>query len=232
MPEHKFHVISTDKTVADDFGKKGYREYLLCETCEGRSGEWDDYASKVFFGDVAKPMARGQKTIRFAKVGYKIFKLFLMSLLWRMHAAEGELFSQVDLGQKHGERIRQALIAGDPLDQDDYPCLIVAVLIDGKMYHDWILQPDVARADGYRWYRFVVCGYLFNFAVSSHSLPKGVSEFSLTTRDELVVSIEDIRQIHFLKDVACRFGEAQRTPAQLKRRKRSIQSVPIRKPTS
>lgn len=212
MPEHKFHVISTDKAVADDFGMKGYREHLLCEACEGRTGAWDDYASKFFFGDAAQLIARGQKSLHLANVSYKPFKLFLMSLLWRMHIAEGELFEQVDLGEKHGECLRLALLSDNPLGQEDYPCLVVAVLIDGRFLQDWILQPEVVRIDARRWYRLVVCGYLFAFAVASHPLPRDVSKNALAPTGELVISVEDIRQIQFLSGAFSRFQNRLQIP--------------------
>lgn len=210
MPEHKFHVISTDKAVADDFGMKGYREHLLCEACEGRTGAWDDYASKFFFGDVAQLTACGQKSLHLANVSYKPFKLFLMSLLWRMHIAEGELFERVDLAERHAERLRLALLSDDPLGQEDYPCLMVAVLIDGRFRQDWMLQPNVTRFDARRWYCVVVCGYPFAFAVASHPLPRGVSKTALAPTGELVISVEDIRQIRFLSDAFTRFQDRLR----------------------
>jgi len=206
----RFHVISTDKNVTEDFGQKGYREYLLCESCEGKTGRWDYYASQVFYRRQHRQPEMGNRSIRFPEVSYKEFKLFLMSLLWRMQSAEGTLFSRIDLGQKHSERVRSALLIDDPLSPDDYPCFITAVMDDGQFCEDWLLQPEAARADGYRWYHLLVGGYLFSYAVASHPLPRGFSEYSLTLSNELTVRIREIRDIPFLHKTMSRFGEAQR----------------------
>lgn len=210
MPQHKFHVISTNSDVPDDFGQKGYREYLLCESCESKTARWDHYASQVFYRKQHRRPAAGSRSFRFSEVYYKEFKLFLVSLLWRMHSAEGAVFSKIDLGPKHSERVRNAMLNEDPLSQDDYPCFITAVMIDGQFCEDWLFQPEPTRADGHRWYHLLVAGYLFSYAVASHPLPKGLTGHSLNVNDELTVQIREMRDIPFLHETMSRFGEAQR----------------------
>lgn len=203
-------MISTDRDVAADFGQKGYREYLLCESCEDKTGRWDHYASQVFYRKQHRQPEMGNRRFRFPEVSYKEFKLFLMSLLWRMHSAEGALFNNIDLGQKHSERVRNALLIDDPLSQDDYPCFITAVMIDGQFCEDWLFQPEATRTDGRRWYHLLVAGYLFSYVVASHPLPKGLTEHSLNSNDELAVQFRELREIPFLHKTMSGFGEAER----------------------
>lgn len=214
--QHKGHFfqLTTDAATPERTIQDCLKECLLCEPCDSlKLGALDSYASTVLFRDTARPTAIGQSTLQFDGIEYGQFKLFLLSLLWRMHAAQSKFFAEVDLGVMHGESIRQALLSSDPLQPTEYPCFLTAVRIDGVSYEAWILQPDCIRQDGHRWYRIVICGVLFNFAVSSHALPRVMQEAAFGPMKGLVVPVFDIHDIGFLADAATRLGAARRERA-------------------
>jgi hypothetical protein len=145
-------------------------------------------------------------------VDYEKFKLFLLSVLWRMSVSRLEFFAKVRLG-RHEETLRLALLANDPLKPTDYPCLLTAVMIDGIFHQDWILPPDLVKYESHHCYRVVLSGFLFAFFVSSHPMPSSVFNYCINKRDEFRIFIQDIKQVPFLMDVAVRFGQAIRKRA-------------------
>ncbi len=54
----RFYTLKLDLEEMDRSSsriqQKGIREYLLCDTCEGKLAKWEDYA--VYYGDVDHPV--------------------------------------------------------------------------------------------------------------------------------------------------------------------------------
>lgn len=148
---HRFHVISTDSSKPETFGQKGVREKLLCNACEQKFGRWEKYAKEAFAEGRGIKIVRHNKHFKLENLDYRRFRLFLLSLLWRMGVSELDFFSLTDLGDKHLEKLRIALLNEDPLEPQQYPCLMSIVKIKGTVHMDWISQPMHHKSkDGYR----------------------------------------------------------------------------------
>src|SRR6185369_9966367 len=85
----------------------------------------------------------------------------------RLCLQQDSYFKAVDLGRKHSERLRLAILSEETLPEAEFPILLAAPLIDGQFLSDWILPPDPIRVDGNRLYRGLISGYLFSFIVGS-----------------------------------------------------------------
>ncbi|OGL32411.1 hypothetical protein A3E76_02600 [Candidatus Saccharibacteria bacterium RIFCSPHIGHO2_12_FULL_44_22] len=111
--------------VGTDMGKKkraptgSYDQDILCRKCDNKLGVYDNYALNFINTSklVDHPTGVGW-TI--SNVDHKKLKLFCMSYLWRASITERKEFNGVSLGNKHEERIRQLLLAGDAGSPDDY----------------------------------------------------------------------------------------------------------------
>ena len=209
---HRFHVIPNDPAKSEKYGQKGIREKLLCEKCEQKFSRWEKYAKETFSDGKIK-IERSGKIFKLADLNYRSFKLFLLSLLWRMGVSKLKFFSLADLGSKHLEILRVALLNEDPLEPLQYPCLMSAVHINGKFYTDWISQPAHNKSGNYHCHSVVINGILFTFYVTSHAPPAIFENVCINKKNEMCVFVSDIKEIPFLLEYAKELGNTIRARA-------------------
>ncbi len=150
-PIHRFHMVPADPAEREILRQKGLREYLLCKECEQRLSRWENYTKAAFVEAKGVQVIQRQGAVAFSGLDYRKFKLFQLSLLWRMGVSKLDFFKAVALGP-HEERIRLALLNEDPLLPDKYPCHMLAVEISQKPCLDWITPPCLECLDGYHIY--------------------------------------------------------------------------------
>jgi hypothetical protein len=209
---HRFHVISSQPSTPEDLEQKGFREKLLCSSCEQKFARWEKYTKKVFMDGGLKLEQKG-KILKLLNLNYRTFRLFLLSLLWRMGVSELEFFSETNLGIKHLEKPRLALLNEDPLEPLQYPCFMSAVLINGKLHTDWISQPMHNKSDGYHCHCVVINAILFCFYVSSHAPSAVFSEVCINKKNEMSIYVGEIKDIPVLAEQAFGPGDAIRARA-------------------
>lgn len=115
----------------------GLKERLLCQSCEQRFGQYEDYFRKYFY-ERAKPL-RLKKHLgtkisvpshpislccEQLHVDYRRLKLFGLSLLWRCSIAKGKFFGHVNLDATHEYRIAELLRVGAPGPDSEYPIMV------------------------------------------------------------------------------------------------------------
>jgi hypothetical protein len=203
----RFHVVSAILSERESFQQKGLRERLLCRACEQKFGRWEHYAKAAFVDTRGVTITRHKDRITFHNLDYQQFKLFQLSLLWRMGVSTLPFFNDVALGP-HEEKLRLALLREDPLQPDQYPCWLVAVEMRGKLLRDWILEPSLIRLDGHHIYWLVITSIMFSFYVGSQPPPTAIMPLFLNKRNEMVVIVRDITDIPCLADTVQRLGTA------------------------
>ncbi len=124
-----------------------------------------------------------------------------------MSVSSLDVFKEVSLGKKHEEVLRVGLLADREFDEREYAVTVTAPFIEGRLYEDFMLQPDSARLDGNRVYRCVIAGMLYTFFVGSAPLRPEVHALSLR-RDEFPIAKMEIREIPFLAHAMGRLGHA------------------------
>ena len=207
--KHRALVISSDPKERERFVQKGMREKLLCKQCENRFSRWEDYACRVLFGDKAKVLSRTKKVLNLEGIDYPKFKLFLLSLLWRMSVAKGDFWKEVSLGTLE-EKLRLCLLSEDPLSSDDYPCLLVPILLDGTFETGWLCPPDRLRVPGHRVYRIIINGVVFCFFASTHVTRLKFGRYAVNEQGYLRLSIDEARQMSYVADMISAMGRAIR----------------------
>ena len=158
--KHRFCVISTSSKNKERMEQKGLREKLLCDKCEQRLSRWEGYAKKVIFDDKSFPVSKNGNVVRIGGIKYKEFKLYLLSLVWRMGVSSLDAFSQVSLGP-YEEKLRAALLNEDPGPSSHYPVLLTAVLFEKKFRQEWILPPELVSVGSRHCYRFILALHVF-----------------------------------------------------------------------
>jgi hypothetical protein len=79
-----------------------YDASILCAECDGAFGEWDNYACTLLLKTIPKSavimLANGVRCNRVPSYDYDRFKLFLLSVIWRMSISARPAFRNVRLG--------------------------------------------------------------------------------------------------------------------------------------
>ena len=110
-----------------------YEGGLLCASCDNSIiGGYEGYASKVLYGggipirvENVRKADDGLEITILHGLDYKIFKLFLLSILWRASISSLPFFDAVDLGP-YEEKLRVALLSGDPGPVGYFPCVLTS----------------------------------------------------------------------------------------------------------
>ena len=199
--KHKFHVLSNSENRLKPKEQKGIRERLLCDACEQKLSINEKYTSEALLGGVPIMVRDVDNLIEISELNYKKFKLFQLSILWRASIASHKIFSDVGLG-KHEDILRDMVLNEIPGKQMDYPCLILGLNSEEDMHRNIIDQPRKLKHEGHTIYRFIFCGLLWLFFVSSHSFPRFLKEVVLSESGKILVGKGDFEKIFGIKDYA------------------------------
>ena len=195
---HSFFVLSNDPDKPNRFKRKGIREYLLCSDCEENFGLREQYARGIIYGGVEVYSVVKGSELHLKDIDYSKFKLFLLSLIWRMGIAGEDFFREVQLGP-YEEALRLRLLNADPGTDDDFGCLIVGVKIDEAFGH-WFLPPSKVKIDGRFCYRAVIGGLLFIFFVTNQKFPPETKRFFIKKDGIMILRADKLTDIHFLRE--------------------------------
>jgi hypothetical protein len=167
--DHSTQVIAYGAERATTL-RKGLRERLLCDRCEGQLQSYEDYFARAWRDH---PILNGKldgQDFTLHGLDYRKTKLFLLSILWRASVSTLPDFSQVSLGP-HEDRIRVMLLRNDPGDPLDYR-VIAGLIWDPVTKLRWdniVMRPVRMRINGGFIYRIVFAGASWTIAVSRHT---------------------------------------------------------------
>lgn len=196
---HRFRKLSSRGPKHEKYEQQGFREYLLCQNCETRFSVWENYAKKVINDGGPRLVNSGPLGYVFDSIEYAPFRLYGLSILWRMGISTLEMFSQVNLG-KHEEKLRRAILEGNPLRPWNYPFILVATTINGKFYPDVIVPPSMSRNGSQHIYRVVISGIVYVYSVASHRAESQFLDLALTENGRLKLAVMPVSDIEYLYD--------------------------------
>lgn len=164
--QHETQVVQLGAPRARTL-RKGLRESLLCEKCEGRLQKFEDHFARTWFQNPA--LSRELKPNPFVnlQLDYGFVKLFLLSIIWRASVSRLEDSTDVRLGP-HEDRIRQMLLKVEPGPSTEYP-IYAGLIWDVKTRLRWdnVLLPPLRMKVDRRWaYRMVFGGASWTVIVS------------------------------------------------------------------
>jgi hypothetical protein len=195
--KHRFYIHSVEANDKSVHAQKGLREQLLCDESEQKLGRYERYISLVMQGKADISVEQQGQLIIVRGIDYRLFRLFQLSILWRAGVARQAFFSQVSLGP-HEEQLRHMLLSEHLGESWQYGCLMFAMMHEGKMVEDVMLQPTPSRVTGVAGYRFVFGGHLWAFMVTGHKRNHPLEGGSLLPTGEMRVLLTDIMSMTFL----------------------------------
>ena len=186
--------------------QKGYYERLLCGPCESKISQWERYMSHLWYGKTPAKTRIENMLAHVEGIDYHKLKLFQLSVLWRAGVSTLPIFEKVNLGH-HEKRLRAMLLAADPGDWNNYPCVLTWLNLDGRPLNDLIVEPTPCRGLVHGWaYTFVFGGFLWSFQLAG--VPKAKQAFVVSTNGSLTMVIRDALQIGYLRDAIARVVRA------------------------
>jgi hypothetical protein len=204
--KHRFHVV-TAGDVNFSYEQKGYRERMLCQSCETKLSKWETYARALLMGGTLLQYRR-EGTITWVEgIDYPRFKLFQLSILWRAGVATREFFSKVTLGP-HAERccwrrIRRALAIRLPNHRDS----------SQRQHGACHRSPTLVKILDAKGIRFTFGGYFWAYRIASHKpLQPGFTEAVLQRSGRLAVKFEPLETAGFYQDFLRQHASKAGTP--------------------
>ncbi len=156
----------------------GYFEAnILCAECDNVVlGKLENYGNTILYGGRLKSPVqitheRNQHGVEYVTcrgLDYQKFKLFLLSLLWRMSIAKGDFFRYVNLGS-HEEILRRMIFEGDPGAALDYPCFVSTYRKHKQLPKELVSQPIRVGTETDEGYSIVIAGMLYMYFLPGHS---------------------------------------------------------------
>lgn len=186
--------------------QQGFRERLLCGSCEQHLNRFETYFNNTWFAQVPTRVDVPGRQLQ-VRVEYAPFKLFHLSVLWRCSVARGSPFRQVSLGQEEDERLRQMLLRDDPGAFNDWGCLAVCLLSPDTLHPcQGLIMPPLPRGAADRsQYETVFGGAVWHYFKHSTGFPV-LDDMALTLAGDMtlrVLALERYAPVHrfFLENV-------------------------------
>jgi hypothetical protein len=155
--KHSILVGVDEKKLDRKFKQAGVSDItILCETCERLFGPYDKHGSEAIVDLIkSKQLYRddfGNPCAYIAtKADYGLFKLFILSVLWRASVSSIEFYEFIELGSIHEGRIKEMLANKNPGSEQDYP--FICFYQTGHQYPTTVLPSFQQRIQGVNFYR-------------------------------------------------------------------------------
>ncbi|MEM9406734.1 MAG: hypothetical protein AAGA81_11910 [Acidobacteriota bacterium] len=131
-------VLATPRGPRSRPVQQGVWERLLCEDCEIALNRWETPSARLWrflrgegpddhYQARAIQSPGGNTAVEVSGVDYPSFKLFLMSLLYRMAVSARPEYQKVHLDDEPLKRLRNGLLAGEPGTQAFFPTTVLGL---------------------------------------------------------------------------------------------------------
>jgi len=191
-------------------------EKLLCWDCEQKlQKEYETPSIRIIkeFEKHLVPMTKQPSGASFSPpynadymasgIQYASFKLFVLSVLWRMSVASR--YPQLNLGPKHGSIIKEMIYSGEAAEPSQYP-ILTSLVYDGESRLQDVTSWS-GNKSGHWCHNLMFGGAIFSIFTTSHraNLPSELPAAALKKDGTSFVHKTDFRRVpkvaNFLSDV-------------------------------
>jgi len=176
--------------------QKGIREYLLCGDCEVLLSKYESYAAETIYsknlGNKAYISKKSQTpdlqyfTYDYVGFSYPDFKIFLLSILWRILICK--TFDIPNIDNSITEKLRIAINTQNSMDYDDFGCLIQIIKYNEKeTAKGFILAPFLTNNKENAVLNILIDGFMYSFYLNSKQLPNDKKSFFLKQDGTMII---------------------------------------------
>lgn len=167
--KHRLNILSTEPDKHRPTAQKGIHERLLCTKCEGKLSKWEDHARRVMYGGECINVTTDNSKCIECTVDYVKFKLFQLSILWRVGISNHAGFSTVILG-KHEHVLRRMLLDEAPGATGAYGCIILYSTKNTEITSNMIHCMGMSNVRGVDCARLLLGGLFWLFFLSESAI--------------------------------------------------------------
>lgn len=153
-----------------------YDPNILCRNCDNSIlSPLEKYGQRIlcnpdgtfidFFNHPSIIQSGGLRLVKLKDINYTTFKLFLLSLIWRMHITKIPFFKPVDLGS-YAEELRSALLGTRYVPEDQFEVAILGINDAPELITRLICNPKRIKQGGNTYYITLINGFFFMFNIS------------------------------------------------------------------
>jgi len=153
IPNHAYNILKEDdlfflidkKNANKPSKQKRYtgefESSILCKDCEMLISNYETYGYRLIYRldtlNIENSITENENGLKALVIkgkgyDYSKFKLYLLSILWKASISTRPLFSEINLGKKTEEDLRNMILAGNPGEVNEYPCGIILPAIFKK----------------------------------------------------------------------------------------------------
>jgi hypothetical protein len=199
------HNLDTNISKVKRTQKEDYDKNILCGDCDNKilGAIYEDYAKKSFYGGEISDTEIEPECINYKNphdgaeysvcknIDYGKMKLFLLSLLWRASITDRPTFKDVNIGEKHEERIRKMIFESIIPGELEYPIIMTSFMRTDHDLKNFIGQPKrIKMKSGLNGYIFLIDSIQFIFAVNSidHMIPEYLKRMTIKESGEMTIA--------------------------------------------
>lgn len=210
--EKYFYRLGSQAHPLGDKLQDIYCEELLCAKCEGHFQKWEDYAARCFKRGMFDTQLKPRQYYRLTGIEYKRFKLFLLSLLWRMNVASNRDFDVIKISPDDVSHLRTMLLHSDAGNAYEYPCGAVVLQRAGERL-PLLSVGGVGTSFGHDIVRLIFDGVLFFWVIGRTQTLESYQGAQLYLRPDntWLVGIDDYRSVDYLTEIIGKVAERERT---------------------
>ena len=213
---HKqLHWYDLRKKQKPKYTQDGWKESLLCNACEQRIGRWEKVVCEDLRGDgkanvawnevsysgpILIPRSVKRPTRYYLKMegcDYEAWRLFLLSLLWKMDRSKLPELAAVDLGESRAE-IREMILTDNPGEPMAYPCLIYYLSLLGEQMRGFMNAPHSTEYNGHRAVEIAFAGLGWIFVIDREVDCSTMRKFVLNQTGRIHLIFRDATTVPWL----------------------------------
>lgn len=106
----KLIVVVDDEKTPTHYSSDSWSTLSLCKNCERLlNDKYDSFGIKFFQGGIVKPI-KSDDGVLFKNLDTNRLKLFILSILWRMHISDHENYAKVIIPENYASELRLVLL--------------------------------------------------------------------------------------------------------------------------
>lgn len=146
-----------------------FEKYILCQKCENELfGGLERYSATILYGGNTKNPAilerrmgiDGIRSVLIKNIDYRLFKLFVLSILWRAHVAKNKFFKKIDIPE-HEPILRNMLLSGNAGKEGHYKISIIAIKNKAETLIRIFPDPEIKKNDKDYFATFFINGFVY-----------------------------------------------------------------------
>lgn len=180
-------VTNIEGRYSQKLRKGVYDGAILCEDCEHKFSEWDNYGNELFLKswESAAPILHDDKVVgyKWPDYDYSKLKLFILSVLWRSSVSGHPMYAKIDLGPREAP-LRDAVLRRDPGDKNFFGVVLQAF----DTTEVGVLDPHPERFGPLRFVRLYLAHVIAFIKVDSRPFEEPFLSMALGSSNELVLA--------------------------------------------